>query len=108
MSELFGYGTQPTHQDTARNDEVPMRDNDDGFDTDVEGVRANAQYGPHNLPVFDVEPETFYQNSEFGRKRMRFPTDSGPQKYMQGSRYSRPFYIRTTNKDGKQYIKRVK
>lgn len=97
-----------SHQERARNDEVPLTGGEEGFDTDVEGVKASAIYGPHSLPVFDVEHDEFYQNSEYGRKRMRFKKDGVVQKYMQGSKYMKPFYIRTTAKDGKQYIKRVK
>lgn len=105
MGELLG-DLGDTHQATARRDEVPIETKDDGFDTDVEGVKAAALYGPHKLPVFDVEPDEFYQNSEYGRKRMRFKTPA-VQQYMRGSKYAKPFYIRTS-RDGKQYIKRVK
>lgn len=94
------------HNDTAMRDKQTVSSGEVG--TDVEGVMANGTYGPQNLPVFDVEPHEFYQNSEYGRRRMRFSSGSNVQKYMQGTQYTIPFYIRVTDKDGKQYIRKVK
>jgi hypothetical protein len=107
MGEMIG-DFKDSHEYRASADKTDIRDSSDGFETDVEGIKANAVYGNGNLPVFDVDPEEFYQNSEFGRKRMRFKSGSNVQQYMQKTKYSNPFYIRTTNKDGKQYIKKVK
>lgn len=94
------------HEDVASRDERSV--DSTKVPTDVEGIEADGVYGNGNHPVFDVDPEEFYQNSEYGRRRMRFKSGSKAQQYMQKTKYSNPFYIRTTNKDGKQYIRKIK
>jgi len=43
-----------------------------------------------------------------GRKRMRFESGSGAQKYMQGSKYARKFYIKYTDDNGKSMVRSIK
>jgi hypothetical protein len=80
----------------------------DKVPTDVEDVFADGQYQRDRLFIFDVPEGEFDQNSEAGRRRMRFKTGSTVQQYLQKTRYTVPFYIRTTRGDGKSYIRRVK
>lgn len=77
----------------------------EGFETDVDGVKANAL--KDGIPVFDVDTRDFYQNMNFGRKRIRFANGSPAGEYMRKTRYSNPFYIRT-NDNGKVYFRKVK
>jgi hypothetical protein len=71
--------------------------------TDVEDVFADGTNPRDGLPVFDVEKEDFYQNMNYGRRRLRFKSGSSVQSYMQKSKYNKPFYI----KHG-EYIRKVK
>jgi len=92
---------------------VAAKDNEitntpDQVATDVEGIFANGQYNKDRLFIFDVPENEFDQNSEAGRRRMRFKSGSTVQQYLQKSKYTVPFYIRTTRSDGKSYIRRVK
>lgn len=79
-----------------------------GFTTDVPDVFADAEVkqGTISYPVFDVTDSEFAQNGQFGRKRMRFTGNA--QKYMQGTKYKLPFFIRNTAANGKQYTRRIK
>lgn len=81
-----------------------------GFDTDVPEVRADDQVknGSDSFPVFDVTSDEFYQNMQDGRRRLRFKNGSNAQKYMQGSKYQRPFYVRHTDDNGKKYVRKIK
>jgi hypothetical protein len=102
MGELSGYG-----------EEVLMTEpftSDDNFNTDVDGVKADAGYREEKgvkVPVFKVTKDEFFQNSYDGRRRMRFSTDSAVSQYMRGTRYRNPFFI-TTEIDGKSYTKKIK
>lgn len=73
-------------------------------ETNVEGVYADAINKRDGNPIFSVDDNEFYQNMNYGRKRLRFKSGSEPQKFMQKSRYNAPFWIK--NKDG--YIRKVK
>jgi len=81
---------------------------EEGFKTDVTDVFADAEVkqGKDTYPVFDVTDNEFNQNGQYGRKRMRFTGNA--QKYMQGTKYNRPFFIRNTAANGKQYTRRIK
>lgn len=81
--------------------EVP----DGKVETHIKGVFADAVNKRDNLPVFKVDHGSFYQNMNYGRKRIRFPSGTHVQKFMQGSRYKQSFWIQH-EKDG--YMRKVK
>lgn len=85
--------------------EVPV-----GYETDVAGVRSDdvVRQGKDEFPCFDVDSGEFYQNMQDGRRRLRFKADTAAQKYMSQTKYNRSFYIRTTDNDGKKYVRKVK
>jgi hypothetical protein len=64
------------------------------FDTDVPDVKANGV--KMGLPVFNVDDKDFYQNFNFGRRRLRFAPGSNVQQYMAKTRYNKPFWIQHT------------
>ena len=66
---------------------------------------ADAVNKRDNLPVFKVGHDEFYQNMNYGRKRIRFKSGTDVQKFMQGSRYKQSFWIQH-EKDG--YMRKVK
>jgi hypothetical protein len=74
----------------------------EGYDTDVEGVKSQdiMKHGHNEFPVFDCTENEFYQNMQNGRKRLRFKSGSAASQYMSGTKYKRPFYIRTTTPKG--------
>ena len=81
-----------------------------GYETDVADVRADdmVKQGTDEFPCFNVDSNDFYQNMQDGRRRLRFKKDSGAQKYMAGTKYNRPFYVRTTDDNGKTYVRKIK
>jgi hypothetical protein len=79
---------------------------DKGFKTDVDGVKANDVY--KNTPVFDVDEKTFFSNMRMDRNRTRFPNGSEVSKFMQGTSHRSPFYVRYTNKEGSKFLKKFK
>lgn len=83
---------------------------DTGYDTDVEGIKANdiVRHGKDSFPCFDVSQQEFYQNMQSGRQRLRFAQDSNAQKYMQNTKYNRPFFVRHTDSNGKVYVRKIK
>ena len=80
------------------------------YDTDVKGVKSDDQVrvGTDKFPCFDVSQNDFYQNMQDGRRRLRFAKGSNCQKYMQGTKYNRPFFIRHTDDRGKTYVRKIK
>lgn len=101
----FTNGESPA--DIAKKDSSPETEySDDGFDTDVDGVKANGER--LGLPVFNVSRDEFYQNMNYGRRRLRFSSGSNVQQYMQGTRYKRPFWISYKEENGQEYIRKVK
>ena len=105
MGEMLGADDGHSPETIAQQD-LAVKEPEDGFATDVDGVMANGER--EGKPVFDVDYGEFYQNMEFGRQRLRFKSGSNIQQYMQGTRYKNPFFIRYTDDNGKQYIRRVK
>ena len=97
MSE-FTNGGSPYQ--TAASDKIAS-DVPNGIPTDVPDVFANGER--NGLPVFDVSQDEFYQNMNFGRKRLRFGAGTPVQQYMQKTRYNRPFMIRHN-----EYVRKVK
>jgi len=77
-------------------------DKPDGVKTDVEGVFAQAE--KQGMPVFDVSKDEFYQNMNYGRRRLRFKGGTPASQYMRGTKYNRSFWIREP--DG--YTRKVK
>ena len=81
------------------------------FKTDVADVTADdvIKRGNDEYPVFDIDKRSFHQNMEGGRRRIRFPSGSKAQQYMQKSRYNRDFYVRyKDDTDGKEYVRKIK
>lgn len=60
--------------------------------TDVEDIYADGEKG--GLPVFDVSQKDFNQNMSWGRKRVRFASDTVASQYMRQTKYQIPFWIR--------------
>lgn len=90
-------------------------DNDIKFEpeqikTDVEDVFADGekQIGKEKFPVFNVDRNSFYQNMTHGRKRLRFQSGSPAQKYMQGTKYNRPFFISYKSDKGEVWTRKIK
>ncbi len=86
-----------------------VKQDERGIPTDVEGVFAQGvvKHGNVEFPVFDCEPDEFFGNMQDNRKRLRFKSGSAPQQYMSKTKYSIPFYVRTT-KDDKVYTRKIK
>ncbi len=86
--------------------DVAVTEPEDGVETDVTDVRADGER--QGMPVFNVGQSEFYQNMEYGRKRLRFKSGSNIQQYMQQTRYNKPFFIQYKDDSGKEYIRKVK
>ena len=84
-------------------------DNNDGFDTDVEGVKANdmVKHGNVEFPCFSVSKQEFFNNMTQNRKKTRFKSGSSVQQYMQKTRYKNPFFIEY-EENGKKFRRKVK
>jgi len=95
----FTDGDSPEQKISA---DHAVQDNPQKVETDVDGVFADGL--KLDLPVFDVDKEGFYQNMNYGRKRLRFKSGTSVQKYMQGTKYNRSFWIR----EPEGYIRKVK
>lgn len=100
-------GPPETQQDQEPQDQEQQEPQ--GFETDVEGVKAAdvIKQGTNEFPVFDCTEDEFYQNMQHGRKRLRFKSGSAASQYMAGTKYKRPFYIRTTTDKG-TYTRKIK
>lgn len=98
-------GGEQTGTEGAAEVETPV-----GYETDVADVRADdvVRQGKDEFPCFDVDHGEFYQNMQDGRRRLRFKSGSPAQKYMSGTKYNRPFYVRHTDNDGKKYVRKIK
>lgn len=81
-----------------------------GYETDVADVRADdvVKQGKDEFPVFDVTSDEFHQNMQDGRRRLRWKNGSNAQKYMSGTKYNRPFFVRHTDDSGKKYVRKIK
>ena len=81
-----------------------------GYETDVKDVRSDdiVRQGKDEFPCFDVTQDEFNQNMQDGRRRLRWKKDTAAQKYMSGTKYNRPFYVRTTDAKGKKYVRKIK
>lgn len=75
--------------------------------TGIEGLESDDRY--KNTPVFDVNRDDFFKNLRADRRRMRFTSSEKPGKFMQGTKYRQPFYIRYHDKNiDKPYLSKVK
>ncbi len=102
-------------EDSSPNDDVKLdakieTGTTDGFKTDVEGIMADGsiKHGKDEFPCFNVSKNSFFQNMTNGRKRIRFEKDSNVQKYMQGTKYNRKFYVKYKDENGKEFVRPVK
>lgn len=73
------------------------------IETDVPDVFADGE--KNGLPVFNVSSDEFYQNMNYGRRRLRFKSGTSVQSYMAKTRYNKPFWIRDTESD---YVRKIK
>jgi hypothetical protein len=89
MGEAMGIDGSP--EALAAKDNAIDVGGEDGVKTDVSDVFADGE--KMGMPVFNVSKDSFYQNMKFGRKRLRFPSGSNTQEYMQKTKYQRPFWI---------------
>ena len=91
----------------AANMRTDVQVNDPGkIATDVEGIFADAE--KNQLPVFDIAHDDFYANMKADRKRVRFKGDTAASQYLRGTKYNKPFYLRTTDSNGQQLLRKVK
>lgn len=93
-----------TNGDTA--EKIAAQDNaptekPQGIKTDVADVMADGE--KNGLPIFKVSKQEFYQNMNYGRKRLRFKSGTSAQKYMQNTK--NPFWIQNDD-DG--YIRKIR
>ena len=92
---------------TPGEDAANMRDkvetSPDGFETDVDGVKAQGM--KNGLPVFDVEEDEFYNNMKADRKRLRFKSEAPVSQYLRQTRYNKPFFIKTPDN---KFMRKVK
>ena len=104
----FTDDTSPSND--IKNDGDQIQSNDTGYNTDVEGVVAPEaiKNGKDEFPCFHVSSKEFFQNMEGGRKRIRFNSGSDAQKYMQGTKYNRKFYVKYTDNNGKSLLRPIK
>jgi len=114
MGEFTGTGDQ--HWNNAQNDNNLAKSGtgetkEDGYETDVPGIKADdqVQKGTEIFPAFKVDPDEFFSNQKADRKKIRFKNGSKVGEYMRKTRNSgRPFYIKTTTKDGTTYSRKLR
>ena len=105
MSELTsGEGYFPERESMKLKTAVQVN-NPGKVETDVPDVYADGT--KDDIPVFDISHDDFMRNLRAERKRLRFKSDSTASTYLQGSRYKRPFYVRTSDTEGKQFLRKV-
>jgi len=105
MGELAGNFEDSPEAQIAKDKDQAVEVPDGKVETSVKDCYADAVNKRDNLPVFKVPHESFYQNMNYGRQRIRFKTGSGAQKFMQGSKYKQSFWIQH-EKDG--YMRKIK
>ncbi len=77
-----------------------------GFDTGVPDCTADGE--KQGKPIFSVSKNEFFQNMNYGRKRIRFKSGGPAQTYQQGTRYKNTFFISYKDKAGKEYLRQIK
>lgn len=104
MGELAGNPQDRPEAQIARDKEVDIPDNKVDV-PGMDGLKCDGVYKVDGAPIFNVDHNSFHQNTSNGRQRLRFKTGSDVQKFMQNGRYSQPFYLRH-EKSG--YLRKVK
>jgi len=75
--------------------------------TGIDGLESDDSY--KGTPVFDVSAEDFFKNMRADRKKTRYTSSEKPSKFMQGTNYRQPFYVRYVDKNKNiPYLKKVK
>ncbi len=91
----------------AMQQKAAVQVNDPGkISTDVENVFADGT--KDNLPVFNVDHDDFMKTLRADRKRLRFKSDTAASQYLRGTKYARPFFLQSTDTEGKRYLRKVK
>ena len=87
----------------------PEKQNTDGFDTDVDGVKSDdtVKHGNVEFPCFTVSKDEFFSNMQHNRKKTRFKSGSTVQQYMQKTKYKNPFFVEY-EEHGKKYRRKIK
>lgn len=98
-TEKFERNQEPIVFDNIINE--PMKTAND--------IEADAYYakGFDKTPIFNVDHDDFYNNGTQNRQRLSFKEGTGAQKYSASSRNS-PFFIRYSDTQGKQFIRKIK
>lgn len=104
MGELAGNFNDSPEAKIAQDKKVDIPDNQMEI-PGMNGLKCDGINKIDGSPIFNVDHGSFYQNTSHGRQRLRFPTGSDVQKFMQNGRYKQPFYLRH-NKSG--YLRKVK
>jgi hypothetical protein len=90
----------------ARQDRVEKYP-ESGFDTGVEDCTADGEKS--GVPIFKVTKGEFFQNMNYGRKRLRFKSGGPVQTFQQGTRYKNPFYISYKEENsGREYLRKIR
>ncbi len=80
---------------------------EDGFDTGIPDCKADGEKS--GVPIFKVTKGEFFQNMNYGRKRLRFKSGGPVQTYQQGTRYKNPFFISYKEEgSGKEYLRKIR
>lgn len=93
MGELAGSFQDSPEGQIAKDGNQAVAPPEGKFETEFNGVFADAVNKKDNLPVFKVSHSEFYQNMDAGRQRIRFKTGSDVQKFMQNGKYNKTFWI---------------
>jgi len=89
-NEFMGHDSISPGADARQNANKPA-DMTAQVDTEVAGIEADGM--KDGLPVFNVDQDEFYQNMQYGRKRLRFKTEKLAG-YIKGANSNRPFFIK--------------
>ncbi len=105
MGELAGSFQDSPEAQIAKDKDQAVEVPNGKAETHITGVFSDAVNKRDNLPVFKVPHESFYQNMNYGRQRIRFKSGTDVQKFMAGSKYKQSFWIQH-DKDG--YMRKIK
>lgn len=61
-----------------------------------------------DVPVFDVDKDSFFQNMRKDWNHLEFPEDSKITKYVKSQTTRKPVYARYTDDNGEKFIKQFK
>lgn len=106
MGELTNNSDCISPEMEAMQQKAAVQVNDPGkISTDVENVYADGT--KDNLPVFNIDHNDFMNTLRAERKRLRFKSDTAASQYLRGTKYARPFYLQSTDAEGKRYLRKV-